>query len=83
MAKTVKKSKVREKNNAMTTQVGGNHYSKMKIQPTEYILENEIPFCEGNIIKYISRWRNKNGIEDLKKVIHYAQILIANEEKNE
>jgi len=70
-----------EPNNPMNTQVGGDHYSKMKIQPTEFILANDIPFCEGNVIKYISRWKSKNGIEDLKKVIHYAEILIANEEK--
>ena len=71
-----------EPNNPMNTQVGGDHYSKMKIQPTEFILANDIPFCEGNVIKYISRWKSKNGIEDLKKVIHYAEILIANEEKD-
>ena len=62
--------------NAFDTQVGGNHYKKLKIQPTEYILANKLDFCEGNIVKYISRWREKNGIEDLEKVIHYAQILI-------
>ena len=65
--------------NVFDKQVGGDHYKNLKIQPTEFILANEIPFCEGSIIKYISRWKNKNGIEDLKKVIHYAEILIANE----
>ena len=66
------------KNNidAFTTQIGGNHYKKLKIQPTEYILANDLGFVEGNIIKYISRWKNKNGIEDLEKIIHYVQILI-------
>lgn len=66
---------------AFDIQVGGDHYKRMKIQPTEYILANNMEFCEGNIIKYISRWRFKNGIEDLKKVIHYAEILIENEER--
>lgn len=64
-------------------QVGGKHYKKMKMQPTEYILANDLGFCEGNIVKYISRWRNKNGIEDLEKIIHYCNILINFEvEKN-
>ncbi len=49
------------------TQIGGSHYKDMAIQPIEYILGNNIPYCEANVIKYISRWRNKNGVEDLKK----------------
>lgn len=64
-----------------TEQVGGNHYKGMKIQPVEFILANDLNFCEGNIIKYTCRYRQKNGIEDLKKVIHYAQLLIEFEEK--
>ncbi len=60
-------------------QVGGTHYRKMKIQPTEYILANELDFCSGNIVKYASRWKDKNGIEDLQKIIQYAEILIEHE----
>ena len=56
-------------------QVGGNHY-KMKIEPIEYIEANDLPFHEANIIKYISRWRNKNGIEDLQKCKWYIDRLI-------
>ena len=52
---------------ASDTQVGGSHYSRYVIQPTEFIYKNNIPFIEGNIIKYILRHREKNGIEDLKK----------------
>lgn len=63
------------------TQVGGAHYSKYAIQPTEYILKNGLPFCEGNVIKYTTRWRDKGGIEDLKKARHYLDILISEEEK--
>ena len=63
-------------------QIGGDHYKKLKIQPTEYILANKLGFVEGNIVKYISRWRDKNGIEDLEKIIHYAQILIDYEKSN-
>ena len=64
-------------------QVGGNHYKKMAIQPVEFILANGLGFCEGNILKYICRWRDKNGIEDLEKAQHYLDILIENAEKYE
>jgi hypothetical protein len=57
-------------------QVGGSHYKDYKIQPTEFIHANNIPFIEGNIIKYVIRHRNKNGIEDLKKAKHYIDLLI-------
>lgn len=60
-------------------QVDGTHYQKLKIQPIQYILENKIGYCEGNIIKYVSRWRDKGGISDLRKVIQYAEFLIAQE----
>jgi hypothetical protein len=58
-------------------QIGGNHYDKMKIQPITFIVDNDIPFIEGNIIKYVCRWRDKGGIEDLKKAKHYLDILIS------
>jgi hypothetical protein len=58
-------------------QVGGNHYDKMKIQPITFIVDNEISFIEGNIIKYVCRWKDKGGIEDLKKAKHYLDILIS------
>ena len=61
---------------ASDTQVGGSHYSRYVIQPTEFIYKNNIPFIEGNIIKYILRHREKNGIEDLKKAKHYLELLI-------
>jgi len=60
---------------ALETQVGGNHYD-LPIQPIEYIHKNKLGYCEANIVKYISRWRNKNGIEDLKKIKHYVDLLI-------
>ncbi len=60
-------------------QVGGDHYSRMKIEPRVYIMENDIGYAEGNIIKYASRWKNKNGIEDLQKIIQYAEFLIEQE----
>jgi Protein of unknwon function (DUF3310) len=63
---------------AMETQVGGSHYKDMPLQPIEYILANNLGFCEGNIVKYITRYRAKGGAEDIKKVIHYAQLLLEN-----
>jgi hypothetical protein len=56
-------------------QVGGNHYKKYKIQPIEFILKNNIGFCEGNVIKYILRFREKGLIADLDKAIHYIELL--------
>ena len=68
---------------ALDTQVGGGHYKDMKIQPAEYNHHNNIPFIDGCIIKYLSRWRVKNGIEDLKKAQHFLQMLIEMEEQDE
>lgn len=65
------------------TQVGGGHYKTMAVQPIEFILANELGFCEGNIIKYTCRYKQKGGIQDLKKVIHYAEMLIADLESKQ
>ena len=62
-------------------QIGGDHYKKYAIQPTEYAEKNGLSFAEGCIVKYITRWRDKNGVEDLKKIIHYAEMLIDMHEK--
>lgn len=61
--------------NALDTQVGGNHYKDMAIQPIEFTHKNGLNFCQGNIIKYATRYKAKNGVEDLKKVKHYAELL--------
>lgn len=61
---------------ALDVQVGGDHYKKLKIQPIEYIHANQLPYCEANVVKYISRWRDKGGIKDLEKVKHYVDLLI-------
>lgn len=60
-------------------QVGGNHYEAMAMQPWEIIEANSLDFWEGNIIKYVMRYRSKNGVEDLKKARHYLEYLIARE----
>lgn len=64
------------KPNPLEQQVGGNHYKDLKIQPVEYIHANNIGYMEGNVIKYVSRWRAKNGIKDLEKAKHYIELLI-------
>ena len=71
---------------ALDKQIDGNHYKKYKIQPAEYMHANNIPFLEGEAISYITRWRDKNGIPDIRKAIHILEILIELEEakqKNE
>lgn len=61
---------------ALARQVAGDHYRTMAIQPVEYIHANGIPFIEGCIIKYASRWRDKGGIKDLEKIKHFVDLLI-------
>jgi len=56
--------------------VDGDHYKDMPIQPVLYIHSNGIGYFEGNVIKYVSRWRAKNGIADLEKAKHYIELLI-------
>jgi NTP pyrophosphatase (non-canonical NTP hydrolase) len=57
-------------------QVGGDHYKHMEMDPAEFCAINDIPFLEGNVIKYVCRHQYKNGIEDLNKAIHYLEILM-------
>ena len=64
-------------------QVGGDHYSKWAIQPVEYINANHLTYLQGNVIKYVTRYRDKNGVEDLQKAKHYIDLLIELEDKNE
>lgn len=68
---------------AIDHQEGGSHYKTFVIQPVEFIHKNNIPFIEGNIIKYILRHKSKNGIEDLKKAKHYLDLLIESDYPNE
>lgn len=61
---------------ANNEQVGGSHYKSKAIQPWDYIAANSLGYFEGNIIKYVSRWQEKGGVDDLKKAQHYLQKLI-------
>lgn len=67
----------------LTTQVGGSHYQNYAIQPIEFIVKNNIPFLEANVIKYVVRYKDKNGLEDLKKAKHYLEMLIENYDTKE
>jgi len=62
--------------NALDKQVDGHHYKDLPIQPIEYIHANAMGYMEGNVVKYISRWRKKNGLADLEKAKHYIELLI-------
>lgn len=61
---------------ALDTQIGGTHYKKFAIEPIEFIHRNGIGFCEGNAIKYLVRWREKGGKQDLLKAKHYIDLLL-------
>jgi hypothetical protein len=63
-------------------QVAGSHYQKLKIQPIDYILANELGFCEGAIVKYISRYKDKGGVDDLRKIKQFCDFLIEEELKD-
>lgn len=63
--------------NALQKQEGGGHYKSLKIQPVEYITANSIPYLEGNVIKYVTRHKSKNGKEDILKAIHYLELILA------
>jgi len=60
-------------------QIGGNHYNNKSIQPIDYIMENKLGFCEGNVVKYVTRHKEKNGAEDIRKAIHYLRFILAND----
>lgn len=60
----------------LNKQEGGNHYKDMAIQPVEFITANNLGFLEGNVVKYICRHHAKNGAEDIKKAIHYCELLL-------
>ena len=63
-----------EKNNLWKK--GGSHYQNFKIQPSKFINENKLQFAEGNVIKYICRHTKKDRAEDIKKAIHYCEMIL-------
>lgn len=67
---------------AMDVQIGGDHYKKLKIQPMEYSMANNLDACQHTAIKYITRFRDKGGVADLEKAKHVIDMLIEFEQKN-
>lgn len=61
---------------ALDTQIGGDHYKKLKIQPMEYSMGNKLDACQHTAIKYITRFRDKGGVADLEKAKHVIDMLI-------
>ena len=57
-------------------QIGGSHYKDMVIHPYEFISKNDLSFFQGNVVKYVCRYKLKNGIQDLEKIIHYCELEI-------
>lgn len=64
-----------EGDNALSSQVGGTHYKDMPIQPIEYCQKNKLGALETFVVKYVSRYKSKNGIEDINKAIHCLELL--------
>ena len=60
----------------LNKQEGGDHYKDLAIQPVEYIVKNNLGYLEGNVIKYVTRHHKKNHAEDIKKAIHYLQMIL-------
>jgi hypothetical protein len=65
----------------LASQVGGDHYKKLGIQPVEFAHANSLDFFQGNIVKYTTRWRDKGGLADLRKAKHMLELYIELEEK--
>ena len=67
---------------ALENQVAGNHYKDMPIQPVEYIHANAMGYLAGNVVKYISRHKSKGGADDVRKAIHYCELILEMEYGN-
>jgi hypothetical protein len=74
-------SETQKESGALSEQIGGNHYKQFKIQPVEYIHANGLGFCQGNVIKYVTRYKDKGGVSDLEKAKHFIDLLIELEKR--
>lgn len=63
-------------NNPNSRQIGGDHYKGKTVQPWDFIAANGLGFFEGNVVKYVTRWKDKGGVADLEKARHYLDKLI-------
>lgn len=67
---------------AISRQVGGSHYRHLDIQPFDYVTANGLGYAEGSVVYYVTRWRQKGGVEDLRKALHTLEMLIEHVEKH-
>ena len=78
----IMENEMKKQENVNNIQHGGTHYKDKSMQPWDYIAANNLGYFEGNIVKYVSRWREKGGVEDLRKARHYLDKLIELETQN-
>ena len=71
-----------ENSTALRQQIGGNHYKQMPFQPISLILELDLDFFQGNVVKYVSRYKLKDGVRDLEKAKHYCMMAMELDDKN-
>lgn len=76
ISETLDRSLEMLKASALKEQIGGNHYKNLRIQPMEYSMENNLNACQHTIIKYVTRYKDKGGIQDLEKAKHCIDLLI-------
>ena len=67
---------IKEETKATSKQVAGDHYAQQEIEPIEYTIANDLGYCEGNVVKYITRHKLKGGKEDILKAMHYLQFIL-------
>ena len=60
----------------LDTQIAGDHYRRYAIQPVEYTVKNDLSFLAGNVVKYVTRYKHKGGAEDIRKAIHYLELIL-------
>lgn len=70
-------------NTALETQVGGSHYKDMVMQPVEFAVKAKLKFIQGCIVKYVSRYKSKNGKQDIDKAIHFSNLAIQLNDKDD
>ena len=81
MLRLFKQSTERGKENM--NEADPDHYSNLPMEPWDFIQQNKLDFFEGNVVKYICRWKNKGGVTDLRKAITYIEKIIEGENSNE
>lgn len=75
LTKTKRGTQTKMTESALDVQVGGGHYKSLVIQPVEYCHKNRLTICESNVVKYVTRHKSKNGLEDLRKARHFLELL--------